>query len=131
MARRTSKRPKATPTAQEIELGGERLLVGEGLCFLVFLLGLLLLTLGPAGAEALGDRPAVLLADAVELKAALVDLGLDLCELGFDCSNVLRPGGGAVGERGALDLEERRQGEGVGGLGAGVEGALQRPGAAG
>ena len=118
------------------ELGGEGrrvgrrfrlgLVLGVGVRFVLGSLGV-----GAAPAEALGDGAAVLLVDAVQVEAALVDLGLDRRELGVDRLDVLGPGGGAGGERAALDLEQRRQDEGVARLGPGVEAALERPGAAG
>ncbi len=57
-----------------------------------------------------------------------IDLGLDGSQLGLGGAQTLDPRGSAVGQSHALDLKERRQGEGVGGLGAGVEHTLQRPG---
>ena len=77
------------------ELGGEGR--GVGFCFRLGLVvvgvGAVLgvLGVGAAPAEALGDGAAVLLVDAVQGEAALVDLGLDLSELGLDRLRRARP----------------------------------------
>ena len=88
------------------ELGGEGGGVGcGGLVAVVFFA--VILGCGGAvavrrlgGAEALGDGAAVGLVDAVEVEAALVDLGLDGGEFVVDGADVVGPGGGASGEVG-------------------------------
>ena len=86
---------------------------------------------GIASASSPQDRRPVLGREAVQVEAAVVDLGLDLSERGPGFGHPLRVGRHPLGERCALRLEQRGQDKGVGGDLSGVERALQGPAPAG
>ena len=76
---------------------------------------------GVAATKAFGDTVAVSLMDAVEVEAERVDFSLEGNHLGFDGADRFDPCEAALGECVPLRLQERRQGEGVGDFGAGVD----------
>ena len=84
-----------------------------------------------ASAAPAQDRRPVLGREAVQVEAAVVDLGLDLRECGPGFGHPRRVGRHPLGERRALRLEQRGQDKGVGGDPSGVERALQGPAPAG